>query len=75
MEITTGNLIDQLTIINIRIWMLEDICRDKNADDKLIADAKRKINVCNQMRTEFIQAIDKALGKDSSQADIKMYGK
>ena len=28
---TIGNLIDKLTIANIRIWMAEDIKRDKNA--------------------------------------------
>lgn len=69
MEITLGNLIDQLSIVNIRIWMLEDICRDPNATDKQIVDAKRKINICNQMRTDFISAIDK-----SKQGEIKMYG-
>lgn len=70
MEISIGNLIDQLSIVNIRIWMLEDICRDKNATDKQIADAKKKINICNQMRTDFIAALDK-----SKQGEIKMYGK
>lgn len=75
MEITIGNLVDQLSIVNIRLWMLEDICRDKNATDKQIADAKRKINICNQMRTDFITAIDKELGKDTKQGDIKLYGK
>ena len=54
---------------------MEDICRDKKATDKQIADAKRKINVCNKMRTEFIQAFDKQLGINTEQADIKIYGK
>ena len=31
---TIGNLIDKLTITNIRIWMAEDIKRDSNASDK-----------------------------------------
>ena len=31
---TVGNLIDQLTIVNIRIWMAEDIKRNPDASDK-----------------------------------------
>ena len=31
---TIGNLIDKLTIANIRIWMAEDIKSDPNASDK-----------------------------------------
>ena len=46
---TVGNLIDKLTIANIRIWMAEDIKRDKNASDKQIADATRVTNVVNSL--------------------------
>jgi len=36
MEVTIGNLVDRLSIINIRIWMAEDIKRKKDATDKEI---------------------------------------
>lgn len=81
---TIGNLIDKLTITNIRIWMAEDIKRDRNASDKQIADATRITNVANTMRTDLIQEIDEKLNemvetgklqKLYKQGSTKMYGK
>lgn len=81
---TIGNLIDKLTITNIRIWMAEDIKRDKSATDKQIADATRITNVANSYRTDLIQEIDEKLNelittnkpqKLYKQGSSKMYGK
>ncbi len=81
---TIGNLIDKLTITNIRIWMAEDIKRDKKATDKQIADATRITNVANSYRTDLIQEIDEHLNemiatgklqKLYKQGSTKMYGK
>jgi len=81
---TIGNLIDKLTIANIRIWMAEDIKRDKNATDKQIADATRITNVANSYRTDLIQEIDEQINEMIStgklqklykQGSTKMYGK
>jgi len=81
---TIGNLIDKLTIANIRIWMAEDIKRDKNTTDKQIADATRVTNVVNSLRTDLIQEIDEKLNemvgagklqKLYKQGLTKMYGK
>jgi predicted lactoylglutathione lyase len=80
---TLGNLIDKLTIANIRIWMSEDIKRDKEATDKQIADATRVTNVINSMRTDLIQEIDELMNdmiktgnlqKLYKQGSSKMYG-
>ena len=76
MKVSIGNLIDQLTIANIRIWMAEDTKRDSKATDKQIADATRITNVANQHRNDLIQAIDEALGEKSyGQGATKLYGK
>lgn len=83
MKITMGNLIDQLTIANIRIWMAEDIKRDPKATDKQIADATRITNIANQQRNDLIQAIDEemneiamgGLQKSYKQGAAKIYGK
>jgi len=81
---TIGNLIDKLTIVNIRIWMAEDIKRDPNASDKQIADATRVTNIANSQRNDLIQEIDEqinhlvASGKPQKlykQGSTKMYGK
>lgn len=81
---TIGNLIDKLTVVNIRIWMAEDIKRGVNATDKQIADATRITNVANKQRNDLIQEIDESINnmiiknqpqKLYSQGDTKMYGK
>lgn len=81
---TIGNLVDKLTITNIRIWMAEDIKRTPDATDKQIADATRITNVANSLRTDLIQEIDEKINEMIStgklqklykQGSTKMYGK
>lgn len=83
MKISVGNLIDQLTICNLRIWMAEDKKRDPNASDEEIAKATKLTNIVNQQRNDLIQAIDEEMnevaeGKKQKlykQGSTKMYGK
>lgn len=82
MDITPGNLIDQLSIVNIKIYMLEDAKRDKSASDTEIAEATRKTNSLNSQRNALIEAIDEAFnaaacGKKvkSTGQNTKQYGK
>ena len=81
---TLGNLIDKLTICNLRIWGSEDRKRDPQATDKEIADATRLTNVANQQRNDLIQEIDEKINhmvqtgelqKLYQQGGTKMYGK
>jgi len=84
MKITIGNLIDQLTIVNIRIWMAEDVKRDPLATDEQIANATKLTNIANQQRNDLIQDIDESLNEMISsgkaqklykQGSSKIYGK
>jgi hypothetical protein len=83
MKTTLGNLIDQLTVANIRIWFAEDVKRDSKASDKQLADATRITNVANQQRNDLIQAIDEGLNEIAAgevqklykQGATKIYGK
>ena len=83
MKVTIGNLIDQLTIANIRIWMAEDIKRDSNSTDAQVAAAARVTNITNGLRNDLIQAIDEGLNEIAqgqiqklySQGSTKVYGK
>jgi hypothetical protein len=81
---TIGNLIDSLSVTNIRIWMAEDIKRNKSATDKEIADATRLTNIANQQRNDLIQQIDEQINhmvktgeaqKLYGQGSTKIYGK
>lgn len=81
---TIGNLIDKLTIANLRIWMCEDVKRDPKASDEQIAKATKTTNTVNQLRNDLIQAIDESINdmikngniqKLYSQGSTKIYGK
>jgi hypothetical protein len=83
-KITIGNLVDQLTVANLRIWMAEDIKRDPSATDEQIAKATRLTNVANQQRNDLIQEIDESINemivsgkvqKLYNQGTTKLYGK
>ena len=80
---TLGNLIDKLTIVNLKIWKYEDIKRESNKDSE-IANSTRKTNILNQQRNDLIQEIDEMIiniskgkipFKNYKQGDTKSYGK
>jgi hypothetical protein len=80
---TFGNLVDKLTIVNMKIWKYEDIKRDSNINDEIV-EATKKTNLLNQQRNDLIQEIDEMLieasqGKISfknyKQGETKSYGK
>jgi hypothetical protein len=70
---TIGNIVDKLTIVNLKIWMLEDIKRD-STDDKKIADATRKTNILNQQRNDLIQELDEKMNEIAVGIEQKLYG-
>lgn len=73
---TVGNLIDKLSICNIRIWMAEDIKRDPNVSAEQLKKATNTTNIANLYRNNLIQEIDEMLGQKSyGQGSTKMYGK
>lgn len=81
---TIGNLIDKLTVVNIRIWTCEDVKRDQSATDSQIAQATKITNIANQHRNDLIQEIDEKLNeliisrkpqKIYAQGSTKLYGK
>ncbi len=43
---------------NYNLWHLEDLARDPDADDSIIANVKRKIDKENQLRNDRIEHLD-----------------
>lgn len=74
-KLTIGELIDKLTICNIRIWNCEDIKRDPNSTDKEIADAHKITNIENDKRNKIIQAIDEEIYGENiyKTGDVKLF--
>jgi hypothetical protein len=81
MKVTLGNLIDQLTIANIRIWMAANILSDSENTDEQVAAAARIANATNKLRSVLIQEIDEELNEIASgklqklHKQSKTYGK
>jgi len=82
MNVSFGNLIDQLGIVNLKIWHLEELKRDKSKTDKDVADATRKTNILNIQRNDLIQELDemlilaaegKVMFKNFKQGETKKY--
>ena len=69
---TTAELIEKLTIANIRLWMLQDIVKDEK-DDVKCAEASRKVVQVNTHRAKLKKELDERFGEQS--ADLKLYGK
>ena len=76
---TIGDLIDKLTISNVRLWMLEDERRvfcntDTNKSEKDTKDFLNKISATNKERNSLIDQInaslrvlvDKSVDRDST---------
>jgi len=87
---TIGNLIDKLTIVNIRIWNAEDMKRDAMEEtdpatkSSQILKATEITNLANKQRNDLIQEIDEKINelvtsgapqKLYKQGSSKLYGK
>lgn len=74
-----GEIIEKLSILHIRTWMLEDAIQEAKTDTE-IAELKRKIDICfKTKRPKLVQAInllvDNAILKNRSlrEDSVKLY--
>ena len=63
---TIGQLIDELSILNVKVYHLVDIIHDEG-DDSKVAEAARKAQELNLQRSRLVNEIDRLLtGKEHS---------
>lgn len=74
-----GEVIEKLSILHTRMWMLEDAIQEAKTD-KEIADLKRKIDICFKVkRPRLVQAVnllvDNAIssGRTLREDSVKLY--
>jgi len=79
---TVGSLVDKITIMNLKLWHLEDEARRTDVDDSHIAEVKRRIDVANLQRNDLIEELDVLMadfltGEKAPKVykQLKMYGK
>jgi hypothetical protein len=74
-----GEVIEKLSILHTRMWMLEDAIQEAKTDAE-IADLKRKIDICfKTKRPRLVQAtnllVDNAIatGRSLREDSVKLY--
>jgi hypothetical protein len=74
-----GEVIEKLSILHTRMWMLEDAIQAAKSDSE-VADLKRKIDICFKVkRPRLVQAVnllvDNAIssGKTLREDSVKLY--
>lgn len=74
-----GEVIEKLSILHTRMWMLEDAIQEANTDTE-IADLKRKIDICFKVkRPRLVQAVNLlvdnaiATGRTLREDSVKLY--
>ncbi len=79
---TVGSLVDKISIMNLKLWHLEDEARRTDVDDSHIAEVKRRIDVANLQRNDLIEELDVLMadfltGEKAPKVykQLKMYGK
>lgn len=74
-----GEVIEKLSILHTRMWMLEDAIQEAKTDTE-IADLKRKIDICFKIkRPRLVQAVNLlvdnaiATGRTLREDSVKLY--
>ena len=52
------SLVSRQHYVNFELWHQEDMARDPDASDSMIAAVKRTIDVLNQLRNDMIEQMD-----------------
>lgn len=68
-----GILIDELITTSQKLWHLQDVVEDKKNEDKVVAEAFRKIQHLNVRRNLLINAIDEKLDSGTFSTTEKTY--
>lgn len=74
-----GEVVEKLSILHTRMWMLEDAIQEATTNDE-IAELKKKIDICFKVkRPRLVQAVnllvDNAIAQNKSlrEDSVKMY--
>lgn len=74
-----GEVVEKLSILHIRTWMLEDAIQQTQSDVEIV-ELKKKIDICFKVkRPKFVQAInlliDSSIAKNKSlrEDSVKLY--
>lgn len=61
MNVSIAEIVDQLIVVNLKIYHLVEIVEKEN-DDPVVAEAARKIQYLNRQRSELKNDLNRGLG-------------
>lgn len=64
-----GSLIDELSVVNIKIYHLIDTI-EREPTDKIVAESARKAQILNRQRSKLINEINERLGQNEMTVKI-----
>lgn len=67
---TLGSLIDKISIVNIKIWHLEERRNDKSLPDKERLKAADELTIFNRQRRKLCQEFDELMKKIIDEKEI-----
>lgn len=70
---TIGSVIDQLSVVNIRIWFLIDKTKDKSLSDKERVKASEQLVDVNKQRNILIDEIDYMINDAIKNGESKIF--
>lgn len=71
---TIGSLVDKISIVNLKIFHLENLKRDSKESDSVVAEATRKTNSLNTQRNALIDELDLAMNEIAKGKQQKLFG-
>ena len=71
---TIGNLLDELTVTNLRCWFAQDDIMNQSLPEKERLAAAVRAQEANKKRNALIRAIDERLGDGDFTVAEKKYG-
>lgn len=71
---TIGSLVDKISIVNAKIYALEDKKRLPDATNDSLAEATKKTNVLNTLRCSLIDELDAAVNEIAEGKKQKLFG-
>lgn len=69
MSISIAEIVDELTIVNLKIFHLVEVVESEE-DDKTVAHAARKIQRLNRQRSRLKNELNRRLGNDDQEVKV-----
>lgn len=69
MDFSIAEIIDQLIIVNLKIYRLVEVV-ERESDDEVVADAARKLQRLNRQRSQLKNELNKQLGDRTEEIKV-----